>query len=187
MPQLTIYRFNEALPPELECQIRAFIRLTWYDAYAENPDLEAPMLPPDDHPQHVVLAERHALISHARLSWVQVDHAGERFKTYCLGDVFTYPAFRGKGYGRIVADAATALIREDGDADIAILFCDPKLEEFYGQCGWSHVPDLTANIGEIDALEPHNHFAMMLLLSDKARRSQDAFRTQTIFLPGYDW
>ena len=185
MPELKVYPFNTALPAEYECQIRAFIRMTWHDEYLY--DLDGPLVPPERHPQHVVMAERHALISHARVIWVNVEHAGQTFKLYCLGDVFTYPAFRKKGYGRQVVDRGTALIRADREADAALLFTDPVQEGFYGVSGWQHIPGLTAFAGLPENREPYNYFAMMLFLSDKARQARQAFATQTLMLPGYGW
>lgn len=185
MPELKVYTFNQPLPTEYECQIRAYIRMLWHDEYLY--DLDGPLVPPERHPQHVVIAERHALISHARVVWEQVEHARQMFKLYCLGDVFTYPAFRKRGYGRQIVDQGTALIRSDGDADGALLFTDPVQEKFYGASGWEHVPGLTSMVGLPENQEPHNYFAMMLFLSDKARQAREAFATQTILLPGYGW
>lgn len=95
MPTLTVYPNNEGLLPEHECQIRAFVRMTWHDEYAYN--LDNPIVPPERHPQHVVIAERHALISYARVVWVEIKHLGASWRMYCLGDVLTYPAFRKRG------------------------------------------------------------------------------------------
>jgi predicted N-acetyltransferase YhbS len=182
MPELKIYRFNEALPAEYECQIRSFIRLTWYDGYVHN--LDEPLVPPERHPQHVVVADRHAVISHARVNWVDVEHQGQHLKVYCLGDVFTYPAFRKKGHGRSIVDAGTALIREDKTADAAILFTDPELEPFYGASGWEPI-DLTPSMGQVESPEPYEAHTMMLFLSERAKRH--VFENQPIFLPGYGW
>jgi hypothetical protein len=159
--------------------------MLWHDEYLYS--LDAPLVPPERHPQHVVIAERHALISHARVVWMQVEHAGQPFKLYCLGDVLTYPAFRKRGYGRQVVDRATALIQADPEADAALLFTNPVQEGFYGASGWEPVPGLTAFVGLPENREPHNYFAMMLFCSDKARQARHTFETQTLMLPGYGW
>jgi predicted GNAT family N-acyltransferase len=186
MPALTIYHSNEELPAVYECQIRAFVRMLWYDAYAYG-DMDSPMFDPERHPHFVVLAERHALISYARVNWVNVAHAGETYRLYCLGDVFTYPAFRKKGYGQQVVAAGTDLIRSDPEADLAILFTDPELAAFYAESGWRHIPTLKAAVGDLAKPDPYDAFAMMLFLSPKAQQHRPDFDTHTLNLPGYAW
>jgi predicted acetyltransferase len=185
MPTIQIYDSNKALPQHFEQQIRAYVRILWHDAYTY--DLNAPLVPDERHPQYVVLAEQHALISAARVNWVTVNYMGQSLKTYCLGDVFTYPAFRKQGYANQVVDAATMLIRSDTSADMAILFTDPALETLYGQSGWQHVPELNASIGLEENSEPYPAFAMMLFFSNKAQEAKANFAKYPIFLPGYGW
>lgn len=185
MPAIQIYPSNEALPPAYDCQIRSFIRLTWHDGYAY--DLNAPLLPPEIHPQHIVMAEQHVLMSAARVSWVMMEHAGQTYKLYCLGNVLTYPAFRRRGYGNQVVQAATDLIRTDSTADAAILLTDPELEGFYSQSGWEHIDGMSLLIGSRDEPVDDDPFAMMLFLSPKGQAAREAFTTQTVFLPGYAW
>jgi predicted acetyltransferase len=185
MPSVQIYNSNQALPKEFEHQMRAYIRILWHDAYTY--DLNAPLVPDERHPQYVVLAEEHALISAARVNWVTVHYMGQSLKMYCIGDVFTYPAFRKQGYGHQVVDAATELIRSDASADMAILFTDPDLETLYGQSGWQEVSELQASIGTEDNPELYPAFAMMLFLSDKGIEAKAKFASNPIFLPGYGW
>jgi predicted acetyltransferase len=185
MPTIHVYHSNEALPKDFEHQIRAYVRILWHDAYTY--DLNAPLVPAERHPHFVVLAEEHALISAARVNWVMVDYMGQSLKMYCLGDVFTYPAFRKQGYGQQVIDEATKLIRADASADTAILFTDPALESFYAKSGWQHVPDLQASIGTKDNPEAYPAFGMMLFLSEKGMAAKANFANHPIFLPGYGW
>src|SRR5688572_23638591 len=121
MMTLLIFAGSE-LPEAHEHQIRSFVRMLWHDEYVYSTD--APLTPSHRHPRHVVLHDRHALISHARVTREPVRHLGETLEVCCLGDVLTYPAFRGKGHGTTVVAAATELIREDPKADVAILFTD---------------------------------------------------------------
>src|SRR5689334_9274693 len=140
MPTIQIFDSNKVLPLHFEQQIRAYVRILWHDAYTY--DLNAPLVPDERHPQFVVLAEQHALISAARVNWVTVQYMGQSLKCYCLGDVFTYPAFRKQGCASQVIDAATKLIRSDTSTDMAILFTDPNLESLYGQSDWQHISEL---------------------------------------------
>lgn len=185
MPDLMIYHSNDDLPAAYESQARAAVRMLWHDAYVY--DIDAPLVPPERHPQHIVVANRHALISYARVVWVTVHHAGQAWKMYALGDVFTYPAFRRQGYARQVVDAASRLIQSDADADTAILFTDPAQERFYAASGWETVKLTNVTIGDPDAPEPHPYFSMMQLLSERTRAARPAFETQSLYLPGYGW
>jgi predicted acetyltransferase len=185
MPSIQIYNSNKALPLAIEHQIRAYVRILWHDAYTY--DLNAPLVPDERHPQYVVLGEQHALFSAARVNWVTVSYVGQSLKMYCIGDVFTYPAFRKQGYANQVVDAATRLIRSDASTDAAILFTDPALENLYGQSGWQHVSELQASIGLEDSPEAYPAFAMMLFLSEKGLAAKANFARHPIFLPGYGW
>ena len=117
-----------------------------------------------------------------------MNHIGKIFKVYCLGDVFTYPAFRHRGFGQQVMTFATDSIRADTTADVAILFTDPDLQSFYAQSGWEYIPELRSSIGDPDLPEDYSGaFAMMMFLSHTAKTLRDKFVTTPIFLPGYGW
>jgi len=178
MPELSIIPGAE-LSEAHEHQIRSFVRLHWHDEYLY--DIDAPLVPPERHPVHVVVAERHALLSHGRVTWVPFEHRGGTYRLYCLGDVFTYPAFRRRGLGADVVAAATGMIEEDREADLAILFCDPAHQNFYARHGWRPAPALRATVG---GGEKQDGLPMVLLQSDRARALElgDDFA-----LPGYGW
>jgi predicted GNAT family N-acyltransferase len=178
--------FDPATLPEAHAhQIRSFIRIHWHDEYLY--DLDAALFPSERHPRHVVVHDRHALLSHARVIWVDFAHAGETWRLYCLGDVLTYPAFRRRGHGGEAVAAATRLIRKDAAADAAILFTDPATTAFYAAHGWEPVLSLTATFGHPVASEPSQGTAMMLFLSDRAKGRRAVFETQTLALPGWGW
>lgn len=185
MPSIQVFFPSDNLPTEFECQIRAYIRFLWHDSYVY--DLDEPLVRSVRHPHFVVMSERHALMSAARVTWVMMNHAGQTYKIYCLGDVFTYPAFRKRGYGHQVVAQATQIIRDDEEADVAILFTDQSLEDFYGQCGWEHVQGFSGTLGEPDAPEKAHDFAMMLFLSEKGKQTRQRFASEPVYLPGYGW
>lgn len=184
MAQLSIFT-ADSLPEPHEHQIRSFIRLHWHDEYRFN--LDGPLVPPERHPTHLVIHDRHALFSHGRVSWVEVDHAGLRYRIYCLGDVLTYPAFRRQGFGGRIVAAATALMRDDQLADAAILFTDDAMTGFYAAHGWEAMPGLTASYGHPIAPEPALGTAMMLFLSGRARAHRADFAHEELRLPGWGW
>ena len=185
MPQLFVYPSNAALPAHYECQVRSFKRIMWFDAYQYN--LNAPLVPEDWHPTHVVLAEQHALLSYAGVVWRTVTHAGQSFKTYGLSSVLTYPAFRRKGYARQVVDTASDHIRADPEADIAILFTEPGLEGFYKAAGWQAMPEVEILIGKPEAPQPFAAFTMMLFLSERGQATRGAFNSAPVYFGRYEW
>jgi GNAT superfamily N-acetyltransferase len=184
MAQLSIFD-TDSLPEAHEHQIRSFIRLHWHDEYQFS--LDGPLVPAERHPQHLVVHDRHALFSHGRVIWVPLEHAGETYRLYCLGDVLTYPAFRRRGHGAAIVAAATRLIRDDPAADAAILFTDPATTPFYAAHGWEAMPTLKASYGHPVAPEPAQGTAMMLLVSDMAQANRAVFERDELRLPGWGW
>jgi predicted GNAT family N-acyltransferase len=184
MAQLSVFTGSD-LPEAHAHQIRSFIRLHWDEPYLH--DIDAPLVPPERNPRHVVMAERHAVFSHARVVHAPFRFGGDVYRLYGVGDVFTYPAFRKRGFGGEVMARATALIREDAKADLAILFCDETLESFYAQHGWRAVPSLEATAGDdADGTEPLTGLPMLLSLSDRARRLRPE-EAGPWRLPGHGW
>ena len=173
------------MPEAHEHQIRSFVRMLWHDEYLYS--IDAPLMPARRHPRHTVLHDRHALISHARVTRDQVKHLGETLEMCCLGDVLTYPSFRGKGHGTMVVAAATKVIQEDSKADAAILFTEPENAEFYGRHGWQARPDLKVVVGLPNGRDPTYGLPMMLFLSDPAAAMRRDFESTILELPGYGW
>jgi GNAT superfamily N-acetyltransferase len=188
MTQLHIYLGNN-IPPDIECQVVSFLRVHWPWTFRRKPA----------EPSHVAGVEscslrRRAggvLISYATVIETTLDHAGETYKTLGLSSVLTYPPFRGEGHGRGVVDAATRYIRES-DADIAILWCEPGLEGFYGESGWVATRESETLIGtrkerrlKDDPDRPSTR--MMLFLSDKGKAGRPAFERQPLFVGKHTW
>jgi GNAT superfamily N-acetyltransferase len=185
MLQLHVYHTAEDLPALYEWQIRSFLRIIWYAPNEE--DLNEPLTAAELHPVFFILAKGDMLISYTRLIWMKVSHVGQTFKMYGLGDVFTFPASRGRGYGRQIVQAAADYLHADPEADAAILLTEPALEGFYHYSGWEHIPAMSITVGERDNPRKCDDFPMMLFLSQKARQMRSAFETEPIFLPGDEW
>ena len=185
MAELHVYQSIEELPKQFEWQIRTFLRILWFNANED--ELNEPLTAAELHPVYFVLAKEDMLISYARIIWMFVDHLGETYKMYGLGDVFTFPASRNKGYGKQVVSSATSYIRADSEADAALLLTEPGLENFYQLSGWEHIPNLRLLTGEQTNPQLCNDFAMMIFLSLKAQRNRATFQTHSIFLPGDEW
>lgn len=184
MPQLTIYPSLNDLPASLACQAHAFIRITWFDIFQY--DLHGAMMPPEWHSTHITISEENILFAHGAVVWKSLHHAGQDYKCYGLSSVFTYPAFRKKGYGSQIAQAATNYIRQDPHADLAILWTSPQLEPFYGQYGWKHMPNTIIQLGDPEHPRPDDGYIMMLFFSEKARTAYDTFIQTPIYF-GEGW
>jgi len=185
MEELHVYQSTEELPKQFEWQIRTFLRILWFSANED--ELNEPLTAAELHPVYFVLAKEDRLVSYARIIWMYINHLGNTYKMYGLGDVFTFPASRNKGYGRRVVSSATNYIRADSDADVALLLTEPSLENFYQPSGWEHIPNLMLLTGEQISPQLRDDFAMMLFLSQKARHNRTNFQTQSVFLPGDEW
>lgn len=183
MAELHIYPDNASVPAHFEHQIRSFVRIHWYDSYVH--DLDEPLRADSDRPIHLVLAERHGLFSNTAIIRRQVEHAGQRWNLFGVGGVFTYPAFRGRGYGAQIVGKATELILNDPEADFGMLFTMPSLEKFYGQHGWEAMPQLRVMHGQPP--EEHDEFTMMLFVSERAKAARSSFETGSIHVGGWPW
>ena len=103
-------------PAELKCQTLSFLRVEWPEGFMGDNRLRNWITNEADHPIHLVLVEAGLLISHINVVWKYLEHGGITYKTYGLTGVFTYPSFRGQGYGSRLIEAGTAYIRaSDGD------------------------------------------------------------------------
>lgn len=174
------------LPPELKCQILAFMRVEWAEGFVGANRRRGWITSPARHPLHFVLTEDHVLISYTGVVWDMLEHAGNTFKTYGLSGVFTYPAFRGEGHGSRLVERATHYIQAS-DADIAILFCDPKRKNFYGRSGWRAVEGSATLVGEPQNAAIYPELRMMLFVSEKGERARPRFENEPVYFGKDAW
>lgn len=168
-------------PAELKCQTLSFLRVHWPEGFVGQNRLRNWVTQESDHPVHFVLTEADVLISHLNVVWKHLEHAGFTYKTYGLTGVFTYPAFRGQGFGGQLVASATAHIRE-GDADIALFHCDPQLRRFYARWGWEALDAATTFVGPRHApVLVEDELLMMQFISDKGQQGRSAFEQQPIY------
>ena len=177
MPRLLTYHHHE-FPPSLQWQAVSLMRVEW-------PFIEGG-LPKETyraglHPVHFALTEEDVLISYAAVIRLEVGHAGEDYRVCGLGNVLTYPASRGKGYGRQVVEAATSYIVAS-DADVAALFCAPALEGFYQKSGWEAIRGGVTLTGPREAPAAYVALRMMLFVSVKGQAGRHAFETPPLHI-----
>jgi GNAT superfamily N-acetyltransferase len=162
--KLELRTYQGRLPTHLNWQVVSFIRIVW--SWLDKGSMVEPC-DPALRPVHFALVAGDALISHASASEVEMEHAGERFRMGGLGNVMTFPAFRGRGYGNRVVEAATQHLRSS-DADVAALFCGAQRVPFYQRSGWSVVPS-----------EPGSEDTrMMLFISARGLSARPAFEAE---------
>lgn len=179
MPKLTVYTQPD-FPAIYKWQAIAFMRMEWPSIF-EGDNLYMPeTYPPELEPVHFVVAEGDTLISYGALLRLDITHAGSEYRVYGFGNMLTFPPFRRRGYGGQILQAATHWIQES-DVDVAILFCDPRLEVFYAAQRWVPTPSPT-RLGGPDGYEEYEPLRMMLFVSEKGRRGKAAFETQPLYI-----
>lgn len=177
---------QDQLPTHLKCQILSFLRITYPEGFVGKHRLRDWISAPDNHPVSIVLVEAGILISHTEVVWKTIYHVGETYKAYGLTGVFTYPAFRGQGYGRKIVELGTAYIDET-DGDIGLFHCAPDLEPFYSQCGWIPVPQAVTLVGDPATPAVSDELMMIRCLSDKGQCGLSTFAQQPLYFGGSTW
>jgi ribosomal protein S18 acetylase RimI-like enzyme len=99
--------------------------------------------------------------------------------------VFTYPAFRGQGYGLQLVQSARHYIERKGDADIIIFHS--TVNGFYEQAGFERMDDLITLIGDPLNPEKSPETAFMLFLSEKGKRGRKSFETRPLYFGEKTW
>jgi len=173
-----------AVPPDLTRDLMALMRAEAPDAFtgerARRTTLHDPHLDP------ICFFGRHdgRLVSYAAVLRHVVAHAGEAYRACGLSWVHTSMPSRGRGFGRLVVDAATAFM-VTGGTDLILFTCDPPLRRFYERSGYrcmegsSLVGGTRARPFPSDAL---GKVTMMRFVSEKARRHRASFEGVPIWL-----
>jgi GNAT superfamily N-acetyltransferase len=181
VPELRSYRKLD-VPREIAIQIASYVRFQWPAFIGRNNPLwEGTPYP--NHCLHFVLTDGDVLISHAIVSSRWLEHCGKQFNVYGLSSVFCYPTHRGSGFGEQIVAAATDHVRQQNDADLALLFCGERVRSLYQRQGWEHIPALKIRFG--DDKEFNDGFVMTLLLSQRARAHD--FTTEPFYVGPNTW
>jgi predicted GNAT family N-acyltransferase len=174
MPKLRQFP-SKKLPVALKWQLVTFARVEWSYAFMGANRLWD-FITPKDHPRHFVITEDQTLISHAEVVWREVKHQQQVYKVYGLGAVFTFPSFRGEGYGGQVVAAATEYIKRQHDADVALVFAPLAVCDFFAAYGWSRIDNEAVLYGRADnpAHIGSDEGVLALYLSARAKRRKAA-------------
>jgi GNAT superfamily N-acetyltransferase len=187
MDELLTYASAD-FPGSLKWQAVSFFRAQYPGGFMNENRLRDWIANEADHPVHIVLVEQGILISHTNVVWKYLDHDGVTYKTYGLTAVFTYPSFRGQGYGSRVVAAGTDYILKS-DADIAMLYCESSLMNFYARHGWVYMDTSVSFIEEKgQPVHVDDEILMMMFISAKGQRGRAAFERKPIYLHSdYTW
>lgn len=181
MPEVLCYRHHE-FPAHLNWQALSFMRLEWPFIFTGKDRLRKETYDAASSPVHFAVCEEGVLISYAALIRTRLKHAGEAYRAYGLGNVFTFPSFRGEGHGGRVVRAATEHFRGSGEADVAALFCEPGLRTFYSRAGWEPMEGATTLTGAEHSPQVCEGLRMMLFLSEKGRAGREAFESVPLYV-----
>jgi predicted acetyltransferase len=183
MPTLSSFT-NDDLPDHFSHQIRDFIRIHWFDAFQY--DVNARAMPDEWQPVYFVITEGQALFSHAAVITRTVECDGRVYTCGGISSALTYPAFRKRGYGSQVLQAAADYLTTS-TFDVSILWTDADKGRFYERFGWEHHPSLQTFAGDRDESYHYDAFTMIRLLSDDARQHQSALESAPIYIGEYGW
>jgi predicted N-acetyltransferase YhbS len=165
LPELRSYRKVD-LPRDVAVQIASAVRFIWPAFFGQKTPLwESTKYPSEG--LHFVVTDADVLISHALVTSRMLQHIGESFNVYGLSSVFCYPTHRGTGLGEQVVAAATDHIRQQADADLALLFCGERVKSLYLRHGWEHLPGLKVIYGDNQTYA--DGYVLTLLVSQRAR------------------
>ena len=162
------------------------MRAAWPEDYQQR--RPAWISRPEFHPTYLVLLEDEFVLAHTVAIWKYLTHANVAYKVYGLSIVFSYPDCRGQGYGLAVVQAGTAYIDQHGDGDVAMLFCQPRLQAFYERNGWQAMPTATTLVTHPDGSHgTTGEVLLMRFLSAKGERGRAAFATAPIYFGDTTW
>lgn len=177
--EVSIYQQAE-FPLVLKWQAIAFMKTEWAGIFHDNLKFLAEPYPPELTPVHFAIHVGDALISYATVMQQQLTHANTNFTVDCFGNLFTFPPYRGEGYGAKILHAATTYIRQ-GNADLAGLFCDAALIPFYERVGWEPTRSPTYT-GTREDYEVDPSSRLMLFLSPQVQALRRAFDEEPFYI-----
>jgi GNAT superfamily N-acetyltransferase len=183
MPTLTIYEQKD-FPSVYNWQAIAFMRCEWASIFQGDILYLSAPYPPEFEPVHFVMAEGDSLLSYATLMKRDISHANQDYTIYGFGNMFTFAPYRKQGYGRKILHAATEYTRKS-KVDVAILFCDKTLENYYAAEGWQSTPSPTY-LGYPKEQSLYEPLRMMLFVSEKGKSALADFENSPLWVD-YPW
>lgn len=180
MPQITMYQQAD-VPAHITWQAVSFMRTEWPSIFSGSLRWLSNTYPPDMNPIHFVLHQGDVLISYAAAMQLSLVHQGATYRTFGVGNVFTFPPYRREGHGqelmRAVADYLDA-----SDLDLAMLFCNPALATWYAKTGWQRAEGAETRIGTPDSSTLDHDTRMTRYMSSHGKQARDALLAFPLFV-----
>jgi aminoglycoside 2'-N-acetyltransferase I len=123
--------FNAVWPPEI------VEKLPWAGIVFAEADLRV-----------LVEADPEGVVCHVGIFRREITWNGRKMRAGGIGGVLTREDVRRRGYASVALNAAIQTLKDEGSADFALLFCEPRHAPFYVSRGWKPFD------GEIYAEQP---------------------------------
>jgi aminoglycoside 2'-N-acetyltransferase I len=162
------------VPIELRVQQVALQDRTWP---SDKPTAPSPWHDPGLRPVSMLCVHDDRVVAALDILSKDITHVGTTYSASGLSAVVTDPAYRGRGYGHRIVQAARDVIAASR-ADLGIFTCDTPLRTFYERAGWRCLEDTVLVGGTADAPYPSDLFdkvTMAEFFSEKARANAEAF------------
>lgn len=171
---LRIVSFPEAdVPPELRAPVLALQHQAWP---SDEPIAPGPTHDPALRPLSMLLLEDGRVRSALDILSKDITHRGHRYAASGLSTVVTDEAYRGKGYGRKLVNAARETI-DATSVDLGIFTCDVPLQPFYESAGWHVLPGTVLVGGTPEAPFPSDQFEKVTMARFFSARARELAHT----------
>lgn len=123
-------KIREIIPSELE-NIKEFL----IKCFDDNPDFPNVVYTTPDLDECLLLYIDDKLIGHIGINKRIINYQNKIYTIGGIGDVAIDSQYRNQGLGNKLMKEANQVIKEE-NYDLGVLFCHPKLDDFYSSCGW---------------------------------------------------
>lgn len=126
-----IYRKIAELSKKEFTQIKSFL----INCFSEYPDYKNIVYTNIDLDYCILLYQGNSLIAHASIIKRKINYKGNNYIVGGVGNIAVSKLFRKKGYGSDLLKAVNESLKQK-EFDFGLLFCLPKLHNFYTRSGW---------------------------------------------------
>jgi GNAT superfamily N-acetyltransferase len=129
------------------------------------------------------------VVGHAVRLWRDWQHNETRYRVYGISGVFVFPDYQHEGYGKQLIQTITDECMAQPDADLGMLWCAPRLQDFYVKCGWEPMHSTVTLLGDDidDAEEHYEEMLFMRFFSHKARAQRSEFEGKSLYFGWTTW
>jgi predicted acetyltransferase len=129
-PQIIKKKIKGLTPLELE-EIKSFL----IKCFDNNPDFVSTVYTNPDLNECLLLYISNKLVGHIGINKRIINHQNKTYVIAGIGDVAIDNQYRSQGLGNMLMKEVNKIIKEN-EYDLGVLFCHPKLDNFYSSSGW---------------------------------------------------